>query len=158
MEISIKHPRFQGKKLSVSTRAIFKNPSLLIDGIEQKKMKGLKRRYLLEDDNGSPAIVEIKSVIDPIPTIVIDGERIPLAPPMTWYEYVLLCLPFLLIFIGGAIGGFVGIVGAMINASVIRGQGSIVARYGYALLVTLICYLVFFVIASVIASMFSYLK
>lgn len=158
MEISIKHPRFQGKKLSVSTRTIFKNPSLLIDGIEQKKMKGLKRRYLLEDDNGSPAIVEIKSVIDPIPTIVIDGERIPLAPPMTWYEYVLLCLPFLLIFIGGAIGGFVGIVGAMINASIIRGQGSIVARYGYTLLVTFICYLVFFVIASVIASMFSHLK
>lgn len=158
MEISIKHPRFQGKKLSVSTRTIFKNPSLLIDGIEQKKMKGLKRRYLLEDDNGSPAIVEIKSVIDPIPTIVIDGERIPLAPPMTWYEYVLLCLPFLLIFIGGAIGGFVGIVGAMINASIIRGQGSIVARYGYTLLVTFICYLVFFVMASVIASMFSYLK
>ncbi|WP_208464092.1 hypothetical protein [Escherichia coli] len=158
MEIQIKHPRFQGKKLSVSTRTIFKNPSLLIDGIEQKKMKGLKRRYLLEDDNGSPAIVEIKSVIDPIPTIVIDGERIPLASPMTWYEYVLLCLPFLLIFIGGAIGGFVGIVGAMINASIIRGQGSIVARYGYTLLVTFICYLVFFVIASVIASMFSYLK
>lgn len=158
MEISIKHPRFQGKKLSVSTRTIFKNPSLLIDGIEQKKMKGLKKRYLLEDDNGSPAIVEIKSVIDPIPTIVIDGERIPLAPPMTWYEYVLLCLPFLLIFIGGAIGGFVGIVGAMINASIIRGQGSIVARYGYALLVTFICYLVFFFIASVIVSVFSYLK
>lgn len=106
-------------------------------------MKGLKRRYLLEDDNGSPAIVEIKSVIDPIPTIVIDGERISLASPMTWYEYVLLCLPFLLIFIGGAIGGFVGIVGAMINASIIRGQGSIVARYGGTLLVTFICYLVF---------------
>ncbi|WP_370608613.1 hypothetical protein NMD12_12505 [Citrobacter portucalensis] len=158
MEIAIKHPRFQGRKLSVSTRTIFKNPSLLIDGIEQKKMKGLKKRYLLEDDNGSPAIVEIKSVIDPIPTIVIDGEKIPLAPPMTWYEYVLLCLPFLLIFIGGAIGGFVGLVGAMINASIIRGQGSIVARYGYALLVTLISYLVFFVIASVIASMFSYLR
>ncbi|MDM2934973.1 hypothetical protein [Citrobacter sp. Cu233] len=158
MEIAIKHPRFQGKKLSVSTRTIFKNPSLLIDGIEQKKMKGLKKRYLLEDDNGSPAIVEIKSVIDPIPTIVIDGEKIPLAPPMAWYEYVLLCLPFLLIFIGGAIGGFVGLVGAMINASIIRGQGSVIARYGYALLVTIICYLVFFVIASVIASMFSYLK
>ncbi|WP_410750980.1 hypothetical protein [Citrobacter sp. U14242] len=158
MEIAIKHPRFQGKKLSVSTRTIFKNPSLLIDGIEQKKMKGLKKRYLLEDDNGSPAIVEIKSVIDPIPTIVIDGEKIPLAPPMTWYEYVLLCLPFLLIFIGGAIGGFVGLVGAMINASIIRGQGSVIARYGYALLVTIISYLVFFVIASVIASMFSYLR
>ncbi|HGN9373026.1 TPA: hypothetical protein ACK11E_003065 [Citrobacter pasteurii] len=158
MEIAIKHPRFQGKKLSVSTRTIFKNPSLLIDGIEQKKMKGLKKRYLLEDDNGSPAIVEIKSVIDPIPTIVIDGEKIPLAPPMAWYEYVLLCLPFLLIFIGGAIGGFVGLVGAMINASIIRGQGSVIARYGYALLVTIICYLVFFVMASVIASMFSYLK
>lgn len=158
MEIAIKHPRFQGKKLSVSTRTIFKNPSLLIDGIEQKKMKGLKKRYLLEDDNGSPAIVEIKSVIDPIPTIVIDGEKIPLTPPMAWYEYVLLCLPFLLIFIGGAIGGFVGLVGAMINASIIRGQGSVIARYGYALLVTIICYLVFFVMASVIASMFSYLK
>ncbi len=158
MEIAIKHPRFQGKKLSVSTRTIFKNPSLLIDGIEQKKMKGLKRRYLLEDDHGSPAIVEIKSVIDPIPTIVIDGEKIPLAPPMAWYEYVLLCLPLLLIFIGGVIGGFIGFVGAMINASIIRGQGSIIARYGYALLVTFISYLVFFVIASVIVSMFSYLK
>ncbi|EOC2780483.1 hypothetical protein O5903_00310 [Escherichia coli] len=105
----------------------------------------------MEDDNGSPAIVEIKSVIDPIPTIVIDGERISLASPMTWYEYVLLCLPFLLIFIGGAIGGFVGIVGAMINASIIRGQGSIVARYGGTLLVTFICYLVFFVIVSMLS-------
>lgn len=150
MEISIKHPRFQAKKLSVSTRTVFKNPSLLVDGIEQKKMKGLKRRYLLEDDNGSQAIVEVKSVIDPIPTIVIDGEKISLAPPMVWYEYVLLCLPLLLILIGGAIGAFVGIVGATINASFIRGHGSTLARYGYALLVTLICYLVYIIMASAI--------
>ncbi|MBJ9340320.1 hypothetical protein I5500_08285 [Citrobacter freundii] len=151
MELSIKHPRFQGKKLSVSTRTMFKSPSLLVDGIEQKKMKGLKKRYLLEDDNGSQAIVEVKSVIDPIPTIVIDGEKIPLTPPMTWYEYVLSCLPLLLILIGGAIGGFIGFVGAVSNASIIRGQGTIVARYGYTLLVTLICYLVFFVIVSMLA-------
>lgn len=37
MELSIKHPRFQGKKLSVSTRTMFKSPSLLVDGIEQKR-------------------------------------------------------------------------------------------------------------------------
>lgn len=147
MELSIKHPRFQGKKLSVSTRTVFKNPSLLVDGIEQKKMKGLKRRYLLEDDNGSQAIVEVKSVIDPIPTIVIDGENISLAPPMTWYEYVLSYLPLLLL-IGGMIGAVVGVVGATINASIIRGHGSTLARYGYALLVTLICYLVYIVMAT----------
>ncbi|HHL4511165.1 TPA: hypothetical protein ACQ71X_004202 [Escherichia coli] len=153
MDISINHPRFQSKKLSVSTRTIFKNPSLMIDGIEQKKMKGLKRRYLLEDDNGSQTIVEIKSVIDPIPTIVIDGEKISLAPPMAWYEYVLSYLPLLLIIIGGAIGAFVGIVGATINTSIIRGQGSIVARYGGTLLVTFICYLIFFVIANMLSYM-----
>lgn len=123
----------------------------MIDGIEQKKMKGLKRRYLLEDDNGSQTIVEIKSVIDPIPTIVIDGEKISLAPPMAWYEYVLSYLPLLLIIIGGAIGAFVGIVGATINTSIIRGQGSIVARYGGTLLVTFICYLIFFVIANMLS-------
>lgn len=123
----------------------------MIDGIEQKKMKGLKRRYLLEDDNGSQAIVEIKSVIDPIPTIVIDGEKISLAPPMAWYEYVLSYLPILLIIIGGVIGAFVGIVGATINTSIIRGQGSIVARYGGALLVTFICYLMFFVIVNMLS-------
>lgn len=125
----------------------------MIDGIEQKKMKGLKRRYLLEDDNGSQTIVEIKSVIDPIPTIVIDGEKISLAPPMAWYEYVLSYLPLLLIIIGGAIGAFVGIVGATINTSIIRGQGSIVARYGGTLLVTFICYLIFFVIANMLSHM-----
>ena len=123
----------------------------MIDGIEQKKMKGLKRRYLLEDDNGSQTIVEIKSVIDPIPTIIIDGEKISLAPPMAWYEYVLSYLPLLLIIIGGAIGAFVGIVGATINTSIIRGQGSIVARYGGTLLVTFICYLIFFVIAIMLS-------
>lgn len=123
----------------------------MIDGIEQKKMKGLKRRYLLEDDNGSQTIVEIKSVIDPIPTIVIDGEKISLAPPMAWYEYVLSYLPILLIIIGGVIGAFVGIVGATINTSIIRGQGSIVARYGGALLVTFICYLMFFVIVNMLS-------
>lgn len=154
MELSVKHPRFQGKKLSVRTRTMFKSPSLLIDGIEQKKLKGLKRRYQLEDDNGSQAIVEIKSLIDPIPTIIIDGEKIQLAPPMAWYEYVLSCLPILLIFFGGAVGAFVGIVGATINASIIRGKGSVVARYVYTLLVTLTCYLLFSVIAGMLLHLF----
>lgn len=153
MELFINHPRFQNKKLSITTRSLTKNSLIYLDGVQQNKIPGVKSRnkYSLHDDNDNPVVVEVKSILDPIPTIILDGEKIQLAPVLVWYQYIFIFLPLLLILVGGAIGGVIGFIGAMINSSIIRSQVFPALRYILTILVTFACYLTYFLLAGIIS-------
>ncbi|HAE4739297.1 TPA_asm: hypothetical protein GND48_004541 [Salmonella enterica subsp. houtenae serovar 41:z4,z23:-] len=153
MELFINHPRFKNKKLSVTTRSFTKNALIYLDGVQQKKIAGFKNRnkYSLHDDNDNPVAVEVKSIIDPIPTVILDGEKIQLAPAIVWYQYIFILLPLLLILFGGAIGGGIGFVGATINSGIIRSQVHPVLRYILTILVTFACYLTYLLLVGIIS-------
>lgn len=155
MILSINHPRFQNKKLSVSTQSIFKRSCLLLDGIEQKSLSRFKKRYLVEDDDGLQIAIEVKTFVDPIPTVIIAGEKIRLAPPMTWYQYIFLLMPCLLVIFGGMIGGMIGGIGAVINGSIIRSQGNVIFRYGACIVVALLCYISYIIVGYILLRLFS---
>lgn len=145
MDLSVNHSTFQRKNLKVRTAGFLKGPALVLDNVEIKKAKG---QYLLENDAGSQVIAKLKiNFVDPIPCIDLGGEIIRLARPLTWHEYAWVALPVILMFSGGALGGIIGVLGAMFNARVIRSQLSTAARYGITAAGTLTCFAVFFMAA-----------
>ena len=76
--------------------------------------------------------------LDPIPKIILDSEEFDIAQSLHWYEYLLCCIPLILIS-GGAIGGFIGFMGMRLNLWIIR-----IKKYSIFIrivIISLICYL-----------------
>ncbi len=152
MELLVNHSTFQRRKLKVRTAGFFKGHTLLLDDVEIKKVGG---KYLLENDAGSQVIAKLKTnFVDPIPYVELGGETVRLARPLTWYEYTWLALPVALMFVGGALGGAIGVLGAMFNARVIRSERSTAARYGLAATGTVASFAVFFLAAMALQAVF----
>jgi hypothetical protein len=55
-----------------------------------------------------------------VPQLIVDDKVIDIVEPLKWYQWVWVGLPILLVFIGGALGGLIGAIGAIINAKVFR--------------------------------------
>jgi hypothetical protein len=148
MRIEIKHPAFKSKRLSVETASIFASPRLLLNDVVLKR-KG--RGYRVAADSGQDLDILIKyNFLDPIPKVKIGDETIELAEPLKWYEYAWIGIPMLLVFAGGALGGFVGAGSTVVNGRIFRSGRSEPAKYMLAALTTVTGAAVFFVIAVAI--------
>ena len=146
MNIEVAHPQFRNQKLAVRTAGWLAGPKLLVNGAAAKKHKG---RFSVRSDTGQDATIELKyNYLDPIPKIKIDGNPIEIAPPLHWYEYACIGIPLLLVFVGGAIGGFVGALGALASGRVFRGDYSAAAKYGLSALIALGAFIAFVVLAT----------
>ncbi|SDI39527.1 hypothetical protein [Desulfosporosinus hippei] len=78
--------------------------------------------YKIQISKDSFGFLKIKRQLfglDPIPKIVLDSVEFDLAQSLSWYEYLLCCIPLILIS-GGAIGGFIGLMGMRSNLWLIR--------------------------------------
>jgi Zn-dependent protease len=145
MRIQIKHPGFKTQHLSVETASFLAGPKLLLDGVVVKR-KG--RSYQVASDRGQEVAVKvIYNFLDPIPKLKIDDEMIELAKPLQWYEYVWIGIPMLLVFAGGALGGFVGAGSTVVNGRIFRSDRGAVSKYALAAVTTFAGAAVFFVIA-----------
>src|SRR5688572_11440231 len=117
-QIALAHPQFRIQKLAVQTAGWFAGPTLLVNGAAAKKQKG---RFTVRSDAGQDTTVELKyNFLDPIPKVRIAGDAVHIVPPLRWYEYAWIGAPILLIFLGGAIGGFVGALAAIASGHVFR--------------------------------------
>lgn len=149
MQYPVHLPGFEGRNIVVEASGIFGGPKLLIDG--QRAPKGAKRgQYLLRrSSDGREVVASFKSVFpDPIPLLIVDGQTMRLAEPLAWYQWLFAAFPLLLLFIGGALGGFLGALGTMINASLFRSSLPTAARYALSALVGLVSFAVFIAIAA----------
>ena len=147
MRIEITHPAFRTQRLAVETAGWLSGPQLLLNGSAVKKNKG---RFTVVSDSGQETSVELKyNLLDPVPKVKVADETLEVAPSFQWYEYAWIGVPVLLIAIGGAIGGFVGALGALANGRVFRGTRSTGAKYAIAGLVTLGAVVAYVVLATV---------
>jgi hypothetical protein len=145
MRIEVQHPAFKRQHLSVETASVFSGPKLLLNGAVVRKQKG---RYPVTADSGAEKLVQMRyNLIDPVPTLKIDGEDVNLLEPLRWYEYAWSGLPILLVFAGGALGGLVGGAATMANGRLFRSERGSIAKYGLAGLITASALVVFFVLA-----------
>jgi hypothetical protein len=146
MRIEVRHPAFKRQQLSVETASsVFSGPKLKLNGVVVKKERG---RYPVASDTGAEKLIQMRyNLIDPVPTLKIDGEAVNLLEPLQWYEYAWSGLPILLVFTGGALGGLVGGVATMANGRLFRSDRGSIAKYGLAGLITVAAVVVFFVLA-----------
>jgi hypothetical protein len=148
VRIEIKHPAFKSKHLSVEQASFLSGPKLLLDGVVVKKQKG---GFPVVSDSGQPVMIQMRyNLLDPIPTIKVGDAAIELAKPLRWFEYVWIGLPMLLMFAGGALGGFVGGGSTIVNGRIFRSERSTAAKYALAAVTTVAGAAVFFVIAVAI--------
>ena len=124
-DLRVPHPRFQNQILSVRPAGML-GAKLLLNGVILKRQKGV---YSAVDDGGVATPVRLKTAIDPIPKVDIDGTVVEIARPLAWYEYAWAAWPILLIGLGGAIGGLLGGAAAAANLQIIRKDWSAPARY-----------------------------
>jgi hypothetical protein len=147
MQLEVTHPAFKAQRLAVETAGWFTGPKLLLNGSIAEKRKGL---YTIVSDAGTGIPIKLKySFLDPIPKLTIGEEPVELAPSLKWYEYGWLGIPVLLIFMGGAIGGFVGALAACASGRVFRSNHSTLAKYGLSALITVGAFIAFVILATV---------
>ena len=134
MDIRVDHESFERRRLSVRPGTFFRSPALLVDGEPVAKKRG--RHSVVDDENAEREVRLRTSAFDPLPRVEIEGLRIAIAPPLKPYEVALALLPVLLIVVGGALGGAIGLTAAYANFVVLRGAGGKASRYAAAIVIT----------------------
>ncbi|QOX64322.1 hypothetical protein FRZ06_13705 [Anoxybacterium hadale] len=102
-----------------------------VNGHPAKQSGQSKRRkpqFLIPDSTGTEKTLELKPSLFGELTAFLSGEKIQVTPPLTWYQYIFGGFPILLIFLGGAIGGFFGILGSIINYSILRSNFNLAVK------------------------------
>jgi hypothetical protein len=145
MRIEIKNPGFKSQRLSVETASFLAGPKLLLNGVVLKRKGG---RYLVASDSGQELVIKVMyNFLDPIPRVKIGDGIIELIKPLQWYEYVWIGVPMLLVFAGGALGGFVGAGSTVVNGRIFRSDRGALSKYTLAGVTTLVGIVIFFVLA-----------
>jgi hypothetical protein len=142
------HDDFQGRNLAISTAGFFKSVCLLENDV---KIKGKRNKFTVNDNQGSPREINLKmNFLDPIPKIEIDGTIIKLARSLTWYEYLWMGLPIMLIFVGGGLGAMFGFGATYISGRIFRSGRKVTFKYLLSGVVSISAVTAYFVLAVAI--------
>jgi hypothetical protein len=147
MRFPISRSGFEGQDLSVETAGFFGGARVLHNGNPVERRKG---RFPVRSNQGQEVLIRLKSnFLDPIPKVIFGDQTIVLARPLTWYEYLWIGLPVLLVLTGGALGAIVGVVATYASARIFRSDRSAIAKYALTALVSLGALVAFAVLALV---------
>jgi hypothetical protein len=120
-------PGFEGRKVLLRPAGLFSGVKLIVADEELKPKWG---KFTLHRNDGTEVQAQLRSnFVDPIPQLIVDGKVYSAVKPLTWYELVWSGLPVLLLFIGGMLGAFCGLVAAYSNSRIFRSSLSPVLKY-----------------------------
>ena len=85
-----------------------------------------------------------------VPQLIVDGKKVSLVEPLKWYQWLWGGLPVILIFIGGMLGAFSGIIGFIINAKIFRSAMSDILKYVVSGVVSVLAVVTYFIAAMFI--------
>ena len=108
---------------------------LVIDGQPAPKA-GWGAFWLTRPDGSRVKARLAQGLMTWIPDVVVDKTRYPVGPKLPVVLAVIALLPFLLVFIGGALGGFCGAVGWGVNSKLARMSWPMVGKIAAMLAVT----------------------
>ena len=146
MRIDIDNPRFENTGLQVDTGGLFGSASLWRDGHELEPDEN--GTYFVEDADGEKATIRFQNVaLDPVPKLLIDSYEHEVVEPLQWYEWVWVGLPFLLVPVGGCLGGALGGLALGVNATIFRSTNNAALKWGASAAVTIAAIGTFFVLA-----------
>jgi len=148
MRIGVEIEDLPGRAVTLVTGGLGQ-PVLEVDG---ETFKAKKKKFSVTRPGQVPLEISLKSrFIDTVPNLEVAGKIIELVPPLQWYQYLWCCLPILLVLGGGALGGALGGAASFTNVAVLRSRSG--SQMGYVLtgLLSAAAYLVFMVLAVVLA-------
>jgi hypothetical protein len=123
--------------------------SLLVRGQPARRSEEKGRPFLVKRADGGQSKVFVKvAPFDYVPKVIADDQLILLARPLSPFEHAVSALPIILVFLGGAIGGFTGALGTMANYRVIRTEASPVFKAVGIIAVTALSFLTYTVLAA----------
>ena len=142
-------PGLEGRKVLLRPAGFFSSVKLIVDNEELKSKWG---KFTLPRNDGTEAQAQLRSnFVDPIPQLVVDGKVYSAVKPLAWYELVWSGLPILLLFIGGALGAFCGLIAAYSNSRIFRSSLHPVLKYVVTGAVSVAALVVWFIVALLIS-------
>ncbi|RHJ90484.1 hypothetical protein [Parabacteroides bouchesdurhonensis] len=114
------------------------------DGQHIKPKKG---KYPVITDSGDTEDVKIQYGLDFVHTIQFRGNKLPLEERLSTAEYIIGCLPVLLILLGGLIGALIGFFGAMYNYNYMRQEKRIGMQLLMSVGISVLCTIAYFALA-----------
>jgi len=111
MDYPIQTAETAGRTVIVRMSGIFSEPQLLVDGTAQSATDG-KFSLPAIPPSDKPAELRLRTpLLDFVPIVEINGQRVPIAPPLPSWAYLWCLIPtLLLIFFGrGIIPALIGI-------------------------------------------------
>jgi hypothetical protein len=149
-DIAIPLEGFEGRGLRYRIRGTLRPGQLILD---DQPLKRQRRRYIARDNTGREVVLQLKPrVVDPVPTLKVDGKQLQLVAPLKWYEYLWASLPLLLTAVGGAIGGGIGGAAAYQNVRLFRTDQRTSRKYLDAAATSVAAVVAYVVLASSLVS------
>jgi hypothetical protein len=73
---------------------------------------------------------------------------IQVVPALQWYQYIWMGLPIVLLFMGGAVGGFCGGLAAVTSSRIFRSERAEATKYALTGLISLAAFFSYFVVVA----------
>ena len=130
MQYPVQTEGFQAQQLTLETAGLFSGAKLLLNG--QPVPKGAKRgEFIVKRDDGTEVTAKFKPIfLDPVPQIIInDSQTVKVVEPLQWYQWSWAGLPLALIFVGGLLGGLIGLISTTLSIRIFRSEMSSVLQY-----------------------------
>ena len=141
-------PGFEGRKVVIASAGLISGAKLIVD---HEMIKNRWGKYTLRRNDGVDIEARLRSnLIDPVPSLLIGGEKYLAVAPLKWYEMLWAGWPVALLFVGGALGALCGVSAAYINSHIFRSTFSPAMKYSITGLVSIVSILVYFIAAVVI--------
>ena len=123
------------------------------NGVELKQSTEKGKPFLLIQENGVVEHLYVKGSFHDFETFLeLNGEKIEIVEKLKWYQYAIGGLPMLLIFVGGLIGGGIGVGLSAYNFSVFRGDNTEVMKYVKVIGITILGFVVYLVLSGLIVN------
>ena len=153
MSYAVNIEGFEGQSIGVNV-GFWTGAKLLVNG--EPAPKGSKRgEMLLQRNDGTQLIAKWKPQVLglDVPQLVADGKLIKLVEPLKWYQLIWGGWPILMIFMGGALGAIVGVIGFLINTRIFRANLNGVVKYLATGIISVLAVVVYFVMAVIFSSL-----
>jgi len=148
MKIKLCNEKTQNKEIFLSKNSWSGKMVITIDNQTLKKVK--RNQYVYIDDKGESYDVLVSGNEITGITLKMDGREINILRKLTVFEIIISIIPAYLIFIGGALGGALGIVGVLVISSLCRQTKNLFLKIVYAFSVTMISTTIWYILASMI--------
>ena len=151
----IRADRFGDLKVMVEVTG-FGEPKLLVNN-QLIKHTVKKNHFAIKCPDGREAMIVLNftNFLDPVPAVIVDGQKVKIVRPFVWYQYAAIALPLILAPTGGAIGGGFGCMAAIVNGKIMRSQLPEIVKYLATVGVSAIATLTWLVLGSLLMTSIS---